>query len=278
MSNTSWPPEATSQAYELLQEAGFSGVEVAPGLLFPSEGDPRRPSAGAIMRELARAQRFGLTFPAMQSLHFGLGHAELFGTEPARLAFTNAIGECCALARQLGAGVLTLGSAPNRRRPLELDKASALHMARETLLPLADQALKGGVKLAIEPIPAVYGTNFVNTLSEALDFVRLCDHPALGLNFDTGAMAMSGEIDMLEQHYAAARPWIAHMHVGARQMQPVTREDAWLGRLARLVTQETPASSWMSAEMRPDPADGLAAARAAASALAYHAAGRSIPG
>ncbi len=273
MSNIGWPVSAAERAYRHLQESGFSGVEVAPGLLFASEDDPRRPSPSAVRSARLEAERHGLSLVAMQALHFGLPDAQLFGDTHARGLFVNAIDTCCDLARRLDIGVLTIGSAAGRSFPEQMGVQDAWRLARDTLLPAADRADKAGLKLAIEPIPKAYGTNFLNTLGETVRFVSACDHPAIRVNLDTGAMQISGELASLVPAFATAAPWLGHIHVCRSHLQPVTLDDAWIGELARLVQARADAPLWMSAEMRPSGDDDMLAVRTAAQALTFHALG-----
>lgn len=270
MSNIAWPPQATEAAYRRLQASGFTGVEIAPGLLFASEPDPRRPALSSIRSPRFEAERHGLSLVAMQALHFGLPQAQLFGDEAARGAFVGAIDACLELAVQLGIGVLTIGSAAARKSPPGMDSGDAAALARETLLPLADRAHRSGLRLAMEPIPVSLGANFLTTLTEAIDFVRACDHPAIRVNLDTGAMLASGELSALAENFEKAAPWLGHVHLCGLNLQPVTLADAWIGELARLVARHADPSLFVSAEMRADPSDDMLAVNTASEAISVH--------
>ena len=276
MSNIAWPPRAREPAYRQLQACGFTGLEIAPGLLFATEADPRRPSTSSIRSARLEAERYGLSLVAMQALHFGLPRAQLFGDESARDAFAGAIDACLELARQLDIGVLTIGSVAARRIPEGMDPGDASGHARETVLPLADRAHRSGLRLAMEPIPLALGANFLTTLSEAIEFVRACDHPAIRVNLDTGAMLASGELSALAENFEKSAPWLGHVHLCGLNLQPVTLNDAWIGELLRLVRRHADLSLWVSAEMRPDENDDMRSVTTASEAICFHA--RALPG
>ena len=60
---------------------------------------------------------------------------------------------------------------------------------------LGDIAATANTKLALEPNPAAYGTNFLNRVSDVGSLCDLIAHPAITLNFDIGALHMNDEID-----------------------------------------------------------------------------------
>lgn len=102
MSNIAWLPEERTEAYAILGEAGFTGLEIAPGLFFHATDDPFVPDASSAREALAEMRDAGLSLISMQSLLFGVSGAALFKSDEARAAFETAIGRAIDLAGRFG--------------------------------------------------------------------------------------------------------------------------------------------------------------------------------
>ena len=95
------------------------------------------------------------------------------------------------LAGRLGILNLVFGSPRQRIVPEAMEPSDARNIAIETFRALGDRAVGAGTVIAIEPNPAAYGTNFLNTLEEAAAFVETVAHPGIALILDLGAMHMN---------------------------------------------------------------------------------------
>jgi sugar phosphate isomerase/epimerase len=93
-----------------------------------------------------------------------------------------------ALCVDLGGRVLVHGSPAQRQIGPGDDVAEARKRAVEAISLAAERAADAGVAYCIEALPPA-STNFVNTLQEAADLVRLIGNPALKTMIDTCAAA-----------------------------------------------------------------------------------------
>ncbi len=257
ISNIAWQPDESDAVYELLQAYGFEGLEFAPGLLFPEEDDAFVPRTGAVNATLQRLASFGLRPVSMQSLHFGVQGAALFGTDTERTVFTNSINRAINLAGRLEFSNLVIGSPRNRVIPGDMDTQQADEIALSEFRLLADSAFKTGQKLAIEPNPAAYGANFLTRMSDVCDFVSRCDHPAITINFDTGALHMNEDMGALEKLYDLARQKISHIHLSEAWLAPVPSGMDWLVSFSDIVKARN-YDGWVSIEMKRSEKDPLA--------------------
>ena len=264
ISNIAWPPDQRRPALALLAELGVGGLEVAPGLLFPGEVDPFAPSEAVLRATLGEVEAHGLTFVSMQSLHFAAPDAALFGEPEARRRFADTIARAIDLAARLGLPNLVVGSPRNRVVPEDMPAATARRIALDVFRALGDQAATRGCRLALEPNPRDYGTNFLNLTSEVRDFVREADHPAVALNFDIGALSLNGEAEADAALFASARDLVSHVHLSRPHLAAVEAEDGSVGR-ALAMLDEAGWRSWVSIEMRAAAPDPLAAVRHAIS-------------
>lgn len=254
VSNIAWSPNEAEDAYALLQAHGFTGLEIAPGLAFAGEADAFRPSAGAVHRLRASLDRHGLQLCSMQSLLFGVTGAQLFGTREERERIEAGLGRAIELADTLGVPNLVFGSPGNRAYPEAMGEERAHAEAADLFRRLGDHALRGGTRLAIEPNPAVYDTNFLTTVEAAARFVSALDHPGVTLNFDIGALIANGEVPQAGALFDLAGPRVSHVHISEPQLAAAPADSQSLATILASLTGRAYAD-WYSIEMRA-PASG----------------------
>jgi sugar phosphate isomerase/epimerase len=206
MSNIAWAPEERVEAYSILASAGFTGLEIAPGLFFHAAQDAFAPDDRTAAEALAEIADAGLSLVSMQSLLFGVSGASLFEGPEARAAFERGMHRAIALAGRFAIPNLVFGSPLQRRVPEGMAMADALAQAAAVFRRLGDAAAAAGTRIAIEANPAAYGTNFCNTLDEALGFVAHVDHRAIVPHLDLGAMHMNGDFASVPACLAALGP------------------------------------------------------------------------
>jgi sugar phosphate isomerase/epimerase len=266
MSNIAWAPEERLAAYAILADAGFTGLEIAPGLFFHAAADPFLPDTAVADAALAEIADAGLALVSMQSLLFGVSGAGLFEGLGPRGAFEAGMHRAIALAGRFGIPNLVFGSPLQRRVPEGLAMADALEHAAALFRRLGDAAQAAGTRIAIEANPAAYGTNFCNTLDEALAFVSLTDHPAIVPHLDLGAMHINGDFAGVPARLPALAPRLGHVHVSEPDLAPAPADPAALVP----VLQELRRAGYphaVSIEMKRAP-EGLAVVRRAVAGLA----------
>lgn len=260
VSNIAWPIERRTDAYALLREYGITGLEIAPGLLLAHALDPFRPSPAELRNATDAFEDAGLKLVSMQSLLFGVAGAALFEGKEARDTLANGMRRAIDLAQRLAIPVLVFGSPRQRQIPAKLDAAQADAIAIDMFRALGDHAASAGVKIAMEPNPAAYGTNFLNRTEEAEAFVRRADHPAIVLNFDIGALHMEGDFARIEAIAAHAADRIGHVHISEAQLAPAPIDAAQAARALRAL-RTAGYDGWYSIEMKAVMPDALAALR-----------------
>jgi sugar phosphate isomerase/epimerase len=256
ISNIAWRPEEDAHALGLLEELGVRGLEIAPGIAFGNEADPFQPSAPAMSEFRNRLDGHGLELISMQSLLFGVSGAALFEGEEARARFVAALERAIRLAERLGVPNLVLGSPANRRIPERTSREDAEAMAGETFRRLGDLCVAAGTRLALEPNPQAYGTNYLTSLSEAGCAVRKIAHPAVTLNFDLGALAMNGEEAETGRWFGEFRDVVSHVHVSEPHLAPAPADEAAFRTAASAILRHGYAG-WFSIEMRGSGQDNL---------------------
>lgn len=252
ISNIGWTPDLARDAYALMARHGFTGLEIAPGLTFPGEADVFHPSAPALAAFRANLAEFGLTPVSMQSLLFGVSGAQIFGTAEELANFERAMDRAIGLAETLGIPNLVFGSPKNRAYPDGMTPQQVEAHSGAVFRRLGDRALAAGTRIALEPNPADYGTNFLTTVEEAARYVAALDHPGITLNFDLGAQAMNGEQDRAAALYELAGGRVSHVHISEPHLAPAPADPARLATIASDLLARG-YQHWFSIEMRaPD--------------------------
>jgi sugar phosphate isomerase/epimerase len=121
---------------------------------------------------------------------------------------------------------------------------------------LAALAQSAGTKIAIEANPAAYGTNFLNTLDESMDFVERVKHPAVVCILDLGAMHMNGVYATTSARIPDLLPTLHHVHVSEPNLAPAPQEAAALAPVLSAL-QKGGYDKYVSIEMKRPP-EGVA--------------------
>ena len=243
VSNLAWPVTEDEAVATLLLDHGASGVEIAPGKVWPES--PAVPEHDA-----AKYAQFwrthGLQIVAFQAILFGRPQLSLFaeGADPRDFhAHMVAMGE---LAAATSARVLVLGAPANRRRgPLPFE--AALRQAAVILRPIAQDLAQYDVRLCIEPNPPRYGCDFITTAAEAVLLSEAVDQPNFGIHLDAAALILSGETT--GKALRNVLPHVHHFHISDIDLAPLGTTDAaphaQLGRTLR----DGGYRGWFSIEM-----------------------------
>jgi sugar phosphate isomerase/epimerase len=256
VSNIAWAPAERAEAYATLRRHGATGLEIAPGLFLDGEPDRFEPSDAAVARLLDEVADAGLQLVSMQSLLFGVQDAALFGTPEQHGRLMNGLERAIALAGRLGIPNLVFGSPLQRIVPEGMSQEDAIAFAADSFRTLADQAVAQGAVIAIEPNPSAYGTNFLTDMESAHAFVLQADHPGVTLNFDIGALHMTGRFGDIDTLIERMLPVVSHVHVSEPQLAPAPATRAH----ADAVLQALDAAGydrWVSIEMRNPGDDAL---------------------
>jgi sugar phosphate isomerase/epimerase len=191
-----------------IAQTGYTGIELAPFTLAARIGDV----SADRRRELRTiAEAHGLT---ICGLHWLLAKTEGLHLTTSDVSVRRAtaryiieLGQACA---DLGGSIMVFGSPMQRNREPGMTTGQALANAaevfREAMPTLGDR----GVTIAMEPLTPKE-TNFVNTCADAVELMKLVDHPSFALHQDVKAMlSETTSIPQLIAEYAAETK---HFHV-----------------------------------------------------------------
>jgi sugar phosphate isomerase/epimerase len=200
----SWPHE---RICEYVAALGYQGLELAPFTLAPRITDvsPER------RREIRSvAERHGLT---IIGLHWLLarttGLALTSADSSIRETTACYLGELALCCRDLGGHLLVFGSPAQRRVPPGSTGRQAAEYALDTFRRAAEVFADCGVTLCLEPLSRPEA-DFINTAREAVDLLRILDHPNFKLHLDVKAMATdeASAPELIRRHASD----LAHFH------------------------------------------------------------------
>ena len=234
ISNIAWASEQDQEMYCALHQLGVQGLEVAPTRLYPREPYAHVSEASAFAHALF--EQHSLRVCSMQSIWFGRTE-RLFGEPVERELLLDYTRQAVLFAEALGCSNLVFGSPKNRVLPEPALRSNAVAFMQQA----GDFAAKHGCVIAIEPNPALYGTNFINTTEEAIAFCQEVGSNGCMVNADLGAMIQNGEsISILKEQIDR----IHHIHVSEPMLAPILRRT--LHRELRTLNYQ----GWISIEMK----------------------------
>ena len=234
ISNIAWDPVEDEDVAQLLRRYDIDAIDVAPGKYFP---DPSKATDG----EIAHVKRVwsdrGFEITGMQALLFGTSGLNLFGTAEVQQAMLAHLEAVCRIGAGIGATRLVFGSPKNRDRS-GLSDAQAIAGALPFFQRLGDIAASYGVIICLEPNPPCYGANFMTTGTETATIVTQVAHPAIFMQFDSGAFTINGEDPCAVLHNHASL--IGHIHASEPDLIPLGDSTTDHSKIAPVLAQLLP--------------------------------------
>ena len=212
-SNIGWSSECDNTVYGLMRDYGFEGLEIAPSRIF----------ANSLYEHIHEASEFavklkadyGLCIASIQSIWYGMTQ-RIAGTSQERRELLEYTRKALRFADAVSCRNIVFGCPKNRNMNTPNDEALILQF----LLDIADEAGKFGIMIALEPNPEIYGTNFINTTSQALELVSKLNHHALKVNLDFGTIIANKEsLNNIHENINL----INHVHISEPELLPVTQ-------------------------------------------------------
>ncbi len=185
VSNIGFPKDAEPSIYDFLAQNGFSGLEIAPTRLYPENPYDHAKDFSVFAKDLKK--NYGLTICSMQSIWYGVS-GNIFSSDE-RDSLIDYTKRAIDFAAAGGCENLVFG-CPKNRNMAENDTPEN---ADEFFISVAEYAKKNGCFIALEPNPSIYGTNFINTTKQALDYCARIKNPGLKVNIDFGTIVNNEE-------------------------------------------------------------------------------------
>ena len=185
-SNIAWTSEQDHEVYRIMQSLGFEGLEIAPSRIFPANPYSYVKEAAEFASDMKK--NYGLVVASMQSIFYGMSH-RIAGSLQERRDLQKCMYKAIEFAAAMNCRNIVFGCPKNRK----IEKTEDTTVIEEFLNDAADKAEYYGIVIALEANPKNYGTNFINTTTEALELAMRINNPALKINLDVGTVIVNGE-------------------------------------------------------------------------------------
>jgi D-psicose/D-tagatose/L-ribulose 3-epimerase len=234
ISNIAWDTSEDEEIANLLKRFGVDAIDIAPGKYFPEP-------AKATDEEIARVKSWwevrGIEITGMQALLFGTVGLNVFGSPEVRDAMLHHLTAVCRIGAGLGAARIVFGSPKNRDRT-SLSDEQVMKIAIPFFKQLGDVAQSYGVIICLEPNPPCYGANFMTNSADTAEVVKQVAHPAIRMQFDTGALAINSEDPSVVLQNSAIL--IGHIHASEPDLVPLGDGATNHAAMAAAVLQRLP--------------------------------------
>lgn len=212
-SNIAWSKENDDDIFAFLNKCGFSGLEIAPTRIIPEKPYDNND----IIKEFSRnlKEKYNLSVISMQSIWFGR-RENMFESETSLETLKNYTEKAVLFAAACGCGNLVFGCPKNRNMADKSKYGTAVKFFKE----LGDFAYNNGAVISIEPNPAIYNTNFINTTEEAFILAKETGSSGIGVNVDFGTIIQNKE--SLEPVFDNMQ-YVRHIHISEPYLKPVER-------------------------------------------------------
>jgi len=234
ISNIAWDIAEDEALAALLQRYQVDAIDIAPGKYFPKPGE-------ATEADILRVRQWwadrGIEMTGMQALLFGTTGLNVFGPPESQVALLQHLDAVCRIGSMLGAPRVVFGSPKNRDR-IGLRDDETMAIATSFFRRLGDVAASHGVMICLEPNPTCYGANFMTTSVETAQVVSYIAHPAIRLQFDTGALAINGEDPATVLQMSAGL--IGHVHASEPNLLPLGDGNTDHAAMCQALSQHLP--------------------------------------
>ena len=215
ISNIAWDVSEDEKIINLLQEFNIDAIDIVPGKYFQK---PEITTDKEINKVKNWWSKNGIEIVGMQALLFNKNEMNIFGTEESRSTMLEYLKRVCHIGNILGAKRIVFGSPKNRDRA-GLNDIETENIAIDFFNRLGDIANEENVVICLEPCPAHYGCNFMNTSFETAKIVTKILHPAIKMQLDSGSICTNAEdVSEILSKYSNH---IGHIHASEPDLVPL---------------------------------------------------------
>ena len=246
VSNIAIPSDSVHEFYEKIAECGAGGIEIAPSKILPWD----ELSIKACKNETKILKELGLEVSSLQAIFFNKPSCLLLGDEKSFEDFCNHVSLLGEISSVLEAKVAVFG-APSTRKRMNLSDDEAKKIGCERLSIVGEILSQSGLVLGIEPVPIVYGNDFLTSYSEVIDIVNKINSPYIKLHLDT-ACVMLGKGNIFDAIHEG-KDVLCHFHASEPDLgdfdNPISFHD-----IASKALQSINYRGWVALEMK-EPSD-----------------------
>lgn len=204
ISNIAWPIEWDKDILCTLKDLGFHAIEIAPNRTISNGYSSTNEE---ILEWNKLYSEYYQEVSSMQSLLFKVD-TQIFESEENMATILETLKQGLDFASKLRVKNIVFGS-PSIRNVYNDQQRSRSNIFFMQLSKMAD---KFQINVSLEPNPKIYNTNFINTTSEALAFVKQLNIENFGINLDFGTIIENKESieDIINEENIN---FIKHVHI-----------------------------------------------------------------
>lgn len=237
LSNIAWDIHSNDEIFRFMENHSFYGLEIAPSLMFGTSPYDNQKQSRIIAKNLFK--KYHLKIVSMQSLWYGKTE-RIFESEENQRVLLDYTKASIDLANTIECNILVFGCPKNRI----INSENEYNMAYDFFESIGEHAIKKGVFFCLEPNPVIYGTNFLNTTMEAIEFCRKLDNKGVGVNLDYGTIIYNNEaIDFSDEEMS----YIKHVHLSEPMLIPIVKREEH--KVLKKVLERTQYDGCVSIEM-----------------------------
>ena len=243
ISNIAWNKGEDKEILKLLKKYSFSAIEIAPTMIWK---EPIKESVDSIKAYKRFWNKEGIEIVSIQSVLFGHPELTIFENAEKRKKTLLYIKKIIYLCSLLGVEDIIFGSPANRNSG-NLSFEEKMNIASDFFYSVGEMAEKYGIYFCMEPIPKVYGTNFINNTKEGILLIKKVNHLHFRLHLDSGALTINQEnyVTAIENAF----PYLKHFHISERALKPIGTTDVDHKTISK-VLNKLQFDQWLSIEMR----------------------------
>lgn len=221
VSNIAWQAEDDEAMYKKIADSGFEGLEIAPSRIFGSQPYDNTERAKEWACKLNA--EYGLVVSSMQSIWYGRSE-NIFRSKDERDVLEQYTFKAIDFAEAISCENLVFGCPKNRN--LESNAQLTHESAIELFKTVGDYASEHGTTISLEANPAIYGTNYLNTLKQVCDVLAETGTKGLAVNLDFGAIIYNNEAkeESIEDSLEIVKkivPSINHVHISEPHLRMI---------------------------------------------------------
>jgi sugar phosphate isomerase/epimerase len=234
ISNIAWSNEYDNEMYLFLSEEKVYGLEIAPTRIFPENPYEHISEAKEFARMLGNV--YGIFISSMQSIWYGRSE-NIFKSENDLRILIDYTKDAILFAEAIGCMNLVFGCPRNRN----MSNPDQLPIAIDFFRIIGEFAILHKTIIAIEPNPAYYGTNFINTTGDAFEICREINCVGIKINVDMGTIIHYSEnIEFINDNIEL----VNHIHISEPQLEIIKK------RKIHKKLKELNYNNWFSIEMK----------------------------
>lgn len=230
ISNLAWNKDEEDKVISILKKYQLAGVELAISKIW---GDPKK------------WKESGIQIIATTSLLYGHPELTIFESKEKREKTLNYLKDVIKHSSELGAKVMVFGS-PKNRLIGKLNKDKANKIAVDFFKKIGQEAKKYNITFCIEPVPTIYGSDFILNTKEAINLVKKIGSDNIKVNVDTGAMKTNKEDFKKEIEKSISST--GHLHISEQGFAGVSNTKFGHNVIAKTL-KDLKYKNWVSIEM-----------------------------